>query len=273
MGIILYIFFGVLVGIATKFGLSWIPIPYTGWLMIWGVIIGILEAAGADWEHMAEGIKIITSMPPLLFLLIFLPPIILASGISMDWHILKRNIGQVLLLASVGVVIGAALIALVARFMFDYNWEWDEALTFGSMMAATDPVAVVALLKEVGASKRLGIVIEGESLFNDGTAQVFFLLFKEMVVGKHRSVDSMIGFFCQLSFGGPAIGIGVGFVIYLFLTFVYNDFSIEISITLCGAYLCYFLSEEIAGASGILAVVCLGIFMSALGKFAITPKV
>eukprot|EP01025_Chloroclados_australasicus_P012281 TRINITY_DN1564_c0_g1_i3.p1 TRINITY_DN1564_c0_g1~~TRINITY_DN1564_c0_g1_i3.p1 ORF type:complete len:1205 (-),score=166.96 TRINITY_DN1564_c0_g1_i3:3217-6714(-) len=273
LGIILFIFFAILVGLLTRFGLKGIPIPYTGWLMIWGLVIGIVEKSGADWEHMAEGIHIITGMPPELFLLIFLPPIILASGISMDWHILKRNIGQVLLLATVGVVISAGLIALVAIYIFDYDWHWDEALTFGSMMAATDPVAVVALLKEVGASKRLGVVIEGESLFNDGTAQVFFLIFKEMIVGKERSVGSGVGFFCQLSFGGPAVGFGIGLAIYLFLTVVYNDVEVEISLTLCGAYLTYFLSEEIAGASGILAVVALGIFMAALGKFAITPKV
>lgn len=109
---------------------------------------------------------------------------------------------QVLILAGPGVVMGTCVIGVCMKYLFPYNWNWSKSLMFGAMMSATDPVAVVALLKEVsstsfrcaspllrgptagfqcaqvGASQKLGTVIEGESLFNDGTAYVVFLLFK-----------------------------------------------------------------------------------------------
>ena len=83
-----------------------------------------------------------------------------------------------MLLAGPGVVVSSVLLALFAMYVFPYNWGWFTALTFGSMMSATDPVAVVALLRELGASKRLSLLIEGESLLNDGTAMVVFVVFK-----------------------------------------------------------------------------------------------
>ena len=100
-----------------------------------------------------------------------------AAG-SVDIHIFGRAGMQMILLAGPGVLISTFLTACVAKFFFDYHWPWATALTFGAMLSATDPVAVVALLKELGASKRLSLLIEGESLFNDGTAFVVFLLFE-----------------------------------------------------------------------------------------------
>ena len=68
-----------------------------------------------------------------------------------------------------------------------YKFTWHSCLALGSILAATDPVAVVALLKELGASKKLATIIEGESLFNDGTAMVLFLIFLEIIEGNDLS--------------------------------------------------------------------------------------
>jgi hypothetical protein len=76
------------------------------------------------------------------------------------------------LLAGPGVVIGAVLMGVFAKFLLPYNWSWNLAMVFGSILSATDPVAVVALLKSAGASPKLTILIVGESLLNDGTAMV-----------------------------------------------------------------------------------------------------
>ena len=96
---------------------------------------------------------------------------------STDFHIFKKEMWQMMLLAGPGVVLSSMLTAIFAKYVFPYEWGWFTALTFGSMMSATDPVAVVALLRELGASKRLSLLIEGESLLNDGTAMVVFVVF------------------------------------------------------------------------------------------------
>lgn len=88
---------------------------------------------------------------------------------NVDFHVFKRSVYQMLLLAGPGVVMSTGLTAGIAYYLFDYDWGWNESLAFGAMMSATDPVAVVSLMKQLGASEKLAILIEGESLFNDGT--------------------------------------------------------------------------------------------------------
>ena len=202
--VVLFTFFMLLLGLVTKNLLRKVPIPYTALLLILGLGFGFihgelrpdpregcksrLEGRTEDdsvwrrgYQHLGKGIEAWTSIEPELLLLIHLPALIFASAFTLDFHITKRNFMQILILAGPGVAIGTGLTAVVAKYVFPYDWCWPKALMFGAMLSATDPVAVVALLKEVGASAILGTVIEGESLFNDGTAFVFFLLFRDLI--------------------------------------------------------------------------------------------
>jgi len=89
------------------------------------------------------------------------------------------------------------LTALVMTFVFKYDdsveFNWYASLMYGAIISATDPVAVVALLKELGASKRLSTMIEGESLLNDGTAFVVFLVLLDFVIGEEKTVVAILG--------------------------------------------------------------------------------
>lgn len=135
-------------------------------LLLCGILIGALEkevgGMGSFTSHW-------TLLDPHLLLFIFLPPLIYEGTIAVDFHVFKTSFYQMALLAGPGVLISMGCTALVAKYVFNYGWDWYTALTFGAMFSATDPVAVVSLLKELGASKHLAILIEGESLFNDGT--------------------------------------------------------------------------------------------------------
>ncbi|GMH43152.1 hypothetical protein BSKO_11074 [Bryopsis sp. KO-2023] len=308
--VVLFTFFMLLLGLFVANFLRKLPIPYTALLLITGLVFGfahkrlttgqvgdeslsIEEIKFEDgYERLGIGLQIWTGIGPELLLLIFLPSLIFASAFSLDFHIVKRVFGQVLTLAGPGVIIGTGLIALFARYGLPYDWCWPKCLLFGAMLSATDPVAVVALLKEVGASAKLGHVIEGESLFNDGTAFVFFLLFRDMIpatdsclredgnkfepecpMEKRRSFGESVEFFSKLALGGPAVGIMCGLFATLWIKFVFNDLLVEISLTFVSAYLTFYLAEDVWGVSGVLAVVALGIFMGTFARDRVSSRV
>ena len=161
------------------------------------------------------------------------------------------------------------LSALMMKYIL-YNGE-DFSLVpwfvYGSIISATDPVAVVALLKELGASKRLSTMIEGESLLNDGTAMVIFLLFEEMLIGEEMTVGKVVGKFCRLSFLGSLVGLVAGIIVSYWLSRIHNDYVIEVNVTIFSAYLLFYLTESTSlHVSGILALVVLGLYMTRTGK-------
>ena len=93
-------------------------------------------------------------------------------------------------------------------------------LLLGSILSATDPVAVVAVLKTLGAPKKLASLIEGESLLNDGSAFVLFLIFKDMAAGETQTFGDIVLTFSQLSLGGPLFGLMCAWIAYFILYFV-----------------------------------------------------
>ena len=167
------------------------------------------------------------------------------------------------------------LSGITMKYILGYSGDftWESCLLFGSIISATDPVAVVALLKELGASKRLATMIEGESLLNDGTAMVIFLVLLDIVEGKETTPSQIIGKFCRLSFGGPALGLVCGVFVQLILSKLHNNFVLEINTTFVAAYIVFFVAEGTpVHVSGILALVFLGLFMNKQGKTRISVE-
>jgi NhaP-type Na+/H+ or K+/H+ antiporter len=120
---------------------------------------------------------------------------------------------------------------------------WSACVLFGAVISATDPVAVVGLLKQLGAPKSIGTLIEGESLLNDGTAVVIFFVAIEFVQGGSLTIGEIIAKFCRLSFGGPALGIVFGFFLDMWLTMIHNRPVLETNLTFCFAYLVFYVAE------------------------------
>lgn len=89
-------------------------------------------------------------------------------------HVFKRLVGHAITLAIPGLMVSTALTALVAKFVLPYDWDANQAILMGTVLSATDPVAVVALLKELSVSEQLATLIEGESLLNDGTGMLIY---------------------------------------------------------------------------------------------------
>jgi len=174
------------------------------------------------------------------------------------------------------VVASTFLTGLTTAHILGYkgdDFPFSASLLLGSICSATDPVAVVALLKELGASKRLATMIEGESLLNDGTAMVVFLILLKIVEGEEMSFGSMVVMFVRLSFGGPLLGLLAGFIMSMILKRIHNNFVLEVNTTIVGSYLVFFIAESTPlHISGILAIVALGLYMTRSGKTRISAE-
>jgi len=264
--IILFTFAGLLLGAMLREVSKKSKIPYTPILLAVGLIMGVyVDSLGV----LGDATKLALNIEPHGILMIFIPTLIFESAFNADWYIFKKVIINILLLAGPGVLLGTFLLAFVLKVFLGYDSDdlkWSAALTLGSIISTTDPVAVVALLKDLGAHAKFNLLIEGESLLNDGVAMVFFTLFLNIAKGQSSGVGEVVVNFIQLVGGGPLLGFVAGIICSLWLKRITRDNILSITITFIACYLLFFLAETQFHVSGILALVTLGLFMSAYGK-------
>jgi CPA1 family monovalent cation:H+ antiporter len=225
-------------------------IPYTLLLVIVGLGLAFLDIR-------------LVNLSPGLILEIFLPPLLFEAAWNTRWRELKENWLPVILFAIVGVLISMIGVGFALDKFTSLSLV--TALLVGASLASTDPVAVVALFKELGASNRLLTLMEGESLFNDGVAVVAFLLLAEMPVGVHDfTLSQTLNRFLTYVGLGVIIGCLIGFGIS-YLTQRIDVPSVEQSLTLVSAYGTYLLTEELGG-SGVIGVVVVGMVLGNFGS-------
>nr|AGW30208.1 SOS1 [Reaumuria trigyna] len=265
------IFVGVslVLGIACRHLLRGTRVPYTVALLVLGIGLGSLEyGTSHGLGRFGDGIRLWEHIDPELLLAVFLPALLFESSHSMEVHQIKRCIVQMFLLAGPGVLISTFCLGAAMKYTFPYDWNWKTSLLLGGLLSATDPVAVVALLKELGAGKKLSTIIEGESLMNDGTAIVVYQLFYQMVLGQTFTWVEVVKFLAQVSLGAVGIGIAFGIASVLWIGFIFNDTVIEITLTLAVSYIAYYTAQEAADVSGVLTVMTLGMFYAAFARTA-----
>nr|AGW30210.1 SOS1 [Nitraria tangutorum] len=266
---VIFVAISLVLGIASRHLLRGTRVPYTVALLVIGIALGSQEYGTSHrLGKIGDGIRLWSNIDPELLLAVFLPALLFESSFSMEVHQIKRCLVQMVLLAGPGVLISTFLLGAAVKLAFPYDWNWKTSLLLGGLLSATDPVAVVALLKELGASKKLSTVIEGESLMNDGTAIVVYQLFLQMALGKTFTWDAVVAFLAKVSLGAVGMGLAFGIASVLWLGFIFNDTVIEISLTLAVSYIAYFTAQEGADISGVLTVMTLGMFYAAFARTA-----
>ncbi len=231
-----------------------LKVPYTVALVVVGLLI--TSQSGTVFE-----------LTPELILALFLPPLVFEAAFHLNLRELQNNMRGILFLAVPGVIISMLIIAGIV--MLGTTLTLPIALVFGSLIAATDPVAVVALFRALGVPKRLSVLVEGESLFNDGTAIVLFNLMLAVALTGKFSFTASLGDFLRVSLGGILVGLLLGTVVSRLITHV-DDYLIETTLTTVLAYGSYLLGEQLH-VSGVLAVVVAGLVNGNIGSQGMSP--
>ncbi len=226
-----------------------LAIPYTVALVLTGLGLGLLHAF--ETPHLIQ---------TLLFS-VFLPGLLFEAAFHIDSKKFWRNRVAIASLALPGVVAATALTVIILtpvinglHFVQDFTWK--HALVFGALISATDPIAVVAIFKTLGVPKRLAILLEGESLLNDGVAIVLFTLSLALVTGTTVTAGGLTLDFLQIVGVGAFIGIGIGLIVSQIIKHI-EDPMIEIALTIIAAYGSFFVAEHFH-YSGVIAVVSVG---------------
>lgn len=207
---------------------------------------------------------------------VFLPPLVFEAALFIHWRDFRQELPVITLLATVGVILSAAVTALGMHY--GLSWDWGSAIVFGVLIAATDPVSVIGAFKEAGVTGRLRMLIEGESLLNDGTAAVAYVAVLGVLAGGHASVLSIGGALFVTIVGGVLIG-GVIAYVFMLLAGRTPDYLVEITFTTLAAYGSFFVAEHFH-CSGVLAALTAGLVVgnfrssgsiSAAGRQALGP--
>ena len=193
---------------------------------------------------------------------VFLPPLVFEAALQLPWKSFRQELPVTLTLALFGVAFAAMLVA--AGLHYWLHWSWIGASLFAVLIAATDPVAVIAAFKEMNADKRLCMLVESESLLNDGVVAVAFAVLVAVAGGAPAGFGSVVPSFLWTLVGGALVG-GVISGLVLLLAGRTNDHLVEITLTTLAAYGSFLLAERLH-ASGVLASLTAGLMIGNLGS-------
>lgn len=263
------------------------PKYFTITLLLVGMSSGVLLNFTSLKESQLGGVVLgLSRIDPHTMLYVFLPPLIFESAFSIEWHLFKKTAWQCLLLAGPGLLLASGMTALPIKVVMYEDWTFAASLLLGTVLSATDPVAVVALLKELGAKKSLATLIEGESLMNDGTAMVIFnVVFPALKLARYvpggqnteyspwaPDAFSVIAEFAKMALGGALWGLFCGILMAAWHNACFNRPLVEIAISFAAAFATFFVAEFYLGVSGVLGVGAYGVYMGCVGRTSISPE-
>ena len=226
-------------------------LPYSVGLVAAGILLAVLPFAP----------KI--SLTKDLIFTALLPPLLFEAAFYIHWNQLRRDFSLIVVLATLGVALSACVTAVGMHYLA--QWPWLGALVFGVLIAATDPVSVIATFKEAKVHGRLLVLVEAESLFNDGTAAVAFGVVVAMASGQQLASLEITAMLLKTIGGGILCGAAVALGALL-LAGRTDDHLVEITFTTVAAYGSFLLADHF-GLSGVLATITAGLVMGNVKSF------
>ncbi|MGI9054829.1 MAG: cation:proton antiporter [Pyrinomonadaceae bacterium] len=214
-----------------------------------------LVAAGIMLAFIPLGISIAFSKD--LLFKVLLPPLIFEAALYIHWKELKKDLVPVITFATVGVLLSAGITAAFMNLVL--GWDWTMAALFGVLIAATDPVSVIATFKEAKVEGRLRLLVEAESLFNDSTAAVAFVIALAFAMGQTLTVGGAALTLVLSIVGGIGSGLLVGWGC-LFIAGRTRDHLVELALTTIAAFGSFWLAETFHW-SGVLATMTAGLLV------------
>ena len=276
---LLFVLGALLVGALLKLLLKKSKFPYTVGLFCFGLLVGVLFRYGLLPEAglLEKAVYQAGNINPDMLLYVFLPVLIFSAAYELDLHTFRKTFVNSCILAIPGVVVSMGLAALlmmgISAVVPEFGgWNWTFALMFGALISATDPVAVVALLKELNTSKRFSTLVDGESLLNDGTGIVLFMLFFGAFSGEAPLCSSPFLEFLVVAGGGALLGYMLAVLTIFFITRLKGDEMVQNSVIILSAYLTFILAQGYLKLSGVIALVAFGLEMTYHGKLRFSPK-
>lgn len=231
-----------------------LKVPYTVALVLVGLVLTLQKSISAD-------------LTPELILTIFIPPLVFEAALNINLDELKRILPGVLVLVIPGVIVTTLIVGGILSMTT--SLALPTAMIFGALISATDPVAVVSMFRSLGVSRRLAVLVESESLLNDGTAIVVFNLAMAAALTGHFNLVQSTGDFFRVAIGGTLIGLVLGWIVSRFISMV-DDYLIETTMTTLLAFGAYLLAEKFQ-VSGVLAVVAAGLINGNFGSQGMSP--
>ena len=198
----------------------------------------------------------------------FLPPLIFEAAIHLRWRDLRQELLVILVLATLGVLLAAAVTSTGMHYLV--GWSWLAAIIFGALIAATDPVSVIATFKETKVKGRVRLLVEAESLFNDCTAAVAYAIVLAFSGGQSVGATGVAKTLAVVIVGAIACGVLVAGVTLL-LAGATDDHLVEVTFTLVAAYGSFLLAEHFH-LSGVLATLVAGLIVGNVGHLSISSK-
>ena len=223
-------------------------LPYAIGLVLAGLVLGnLLPYSG---PHLSKELLFLVVLPGLLF----------EAAFQIHFAEVWRARGSILTLAVPGLVVATFLTALLVWWGVNQRVpgaiEFIGAMVFGALISATDPISVLAIFRTLGVDPRLAVIVEAESLFNDGTAIVIFTIVLGLATGNELSVGGAVVEFVRVAGLAVVVGAAIGFAVSL-LTRSIDDPMVEITLTVLSAYGA-FIAAELLGLSGVIACVIAG---------------
>lgn len=240
----------VLVGLAARR----LRVPYTLGLVLVGLGLAIFT-------------RLNIPLTADLILGLLVPPLIFEAAFHLRADALRKDLAPILALAVLGVVITTLAVGGIMHMLA--GLPLSIAMLFGALVSATDPVAVVALFRRLGVPKRMQVLLEGESLLNDGTAIVMFNLVLAVILTGQFDLLQSVADFLRVAGGGLLVGGLVGALVSSILVRI-DDYLLETALTVVLAYGAYLMAEQLH-VSGVLAVVAAGLLNGNIGPRGMSP--